>query len=491
MNKKKCFKQAVGYALIVAMLVIIMIPFTPANICLAATANVSVGSASGEVGSEVSLSITISSSEDIAATQVQLVYDKNVVEAVSGFDTGGNGVINWIDTDTFKNKTRTVVFKILSAGTANVSVGSGTNIAGFDGYMTLQNSAGTITGTAPVNYSTNNNLASLQISPGVLSPAFSTNITSYTTSVEKDVDRLVINAIPEDDTATITVGGANLDPGSNVTTITVTAQDGSRKVYTIYTTRGEAEEETKDEKKEDFEDVELTVGGTKYKLKSNLSDHPLPSGYSENDYDLDGKKVKTGVGANTKLVLVYLEAVDASGVSGFYIYDSVAKSYTLYNEVAEPNITYCILDITDTMEKPDNYTLMDYSLSGKNVKVMMNQDRTYCLFYGISSQGVKGWFRYCIADETIQVFDGNQDGVSFTKIENESKKEDKPIDSYKSWFYVMGAVAVVLLVALVLVIVFMNKKLSVAKKAFSRALVDSDDDEAEDEELELFEVDED
>jgi len=449
----------------------------------AATAYVSVGSATGEVGSEVSIVVTVSADETMGAHQIQLVYDSSMIEYVSGFETGGNGIGAWLIYDEGASFSRTIRFKILKAGTSEISVGAGTEVsksmyASSTGLMSLSTSSGSITGTAPVNYSTNNNLSSLSISPGVLSPAFSPSTTTYTTSVGKDVTRLNISAVAEDSKATISVSGAALDPGSNTTTITVTAENGSKKVYTIYTTVAtDKEPETEAPTTADFKDIEVAVDKVKYVLKSDFSEHPLPVGYTETDYDYEGKKIKTGVGVNTKLTLVYLETSDKTGESGFYIYDSVSKTFTKYIEVAEPSITYCILTITDKMEKPDGYTLMDYNLNGKKVKAMMNEDRTYLLFYGISSQGVTGWFRYCIADSTIQVFDGSQDGVAFTPIavEEEKKEESSSID-FKKWLILGAGASAIIIVILIAIIIALAGKLSQNKKAFKKAMHNLDEE---------------
>lgn len=44
------------------------------------------------------------------------------------------------------------------------------------------------------------------------------------------------------------------------------------------------------------------------------------------------------------------ENTDGKGTSGFYVYDSVAKTFSLYIEASEPDITYAVLPITDSME---------------------------------------------------------------------------------------------------------------------------------------------
>lgn len=54
------------------------------------------------------------------------------------------------------------------------------------------------------------------------------------------------------------------------------------------------------------------------------------------DYEYNGITVKAGKGVNTKLILMYLKNTDGKGTSGFYVYDSVAKTFSLYIEASEP-----------------------------------------------------------------------------------------------------------------------------------------------------------
>ena len=79
--------------------------------------------------------------------------------------------------------------------------------------------------------SDNNFLASLQVVGYTLN--FDSNITNYSLNIPNNVSLLEINAIPEETNAqTDIVGNENLKNGS-IITITVTAEDGSTKDYTI------------------------------------------------------------------------------------------------------------------------------------------------------------------------------------------------------------------------------------------------------------------
>ena len=92
-------------------------------------------------------------------------------------------------------------------------------------------------------------LSALTLSTGVLSPTFSPGTNSYTSSVSNSVSSVFITAIVTQANATMTVNGnqilsgvpsvpINLNTGTNVLTIIVTAQDGiTIDTYTVVITR--------------------------------------------------------------------------------------------------------------------------------------------------------------------------------------------------------------------------------------------------------------
>lgn len=91
---------------------------------------------------------------------------------------------------------------------------------------------------------TNANLASLTVSRGTLSPAFSSSHTAYAVSVANSVTSITVTGVAEDPNAS--VGGqsgqsVSLPVGSTDVTVTVTAEDGvTEKPYTVTVTRADA-----------------------------------------------------------------------------------------------------------------------------------------------------------------------------------------------------------------------------------------------------------
>ncbi|MEK3724931.1 cadherin-like beta sandwich domain-containing protein [Paenibacillus sp. FSL H8-0034] len=97
----------------------------------------------------------------------------------------------------------------------------------------------------------NADLSSLTLSSGTLSPAFASGTTSYASTVASGVSNATVTASVYDSNAMITVNGdpvisgqassaINLNVGSNVIPIVVTAQNGTTKTYSITVNRAAA-----------------------------------------------------------------------------------------------------------------------------------------------------------------------------------------------------------------------------------------------------------
>ena len=82
--------------------------------------------------------------------------------------------------------------------------------------------------------SSNNYLKSLQVSEEGLTPDFNRNKLNYSLSVGEKVTSINVTAVPEDSKAKVYVSGnTELKDGDNNVLITVTAQNGSKRTYTI------------------------------------------------------------------------------------------------------------------------------------------------------------------------------------------------------------------------------------------------------------------
>ena len=223
------------------------------------------------------------------------------------------------------------------------------------------------------------------------------------------------------------------------------------------------------------------AGGREYKIISSFDEYPLPDGYVQADSDYNGVKIAVGMGTNTDLLLVYLESVDGTGESGFYVYDSVNQSFSKYIEVSQPELSYCILPIdAASMELPDGYELGKIDIDGREVEVLLDKTGNYALFYGVSSTGGTGWFRYNTNDGTIQGYAGynTADETVFNIIDRKNNSSTGSFSLFKGinliFMIIIAALAIVIIILAVMV-EMLSRKLKVSKKAFVKAMDDYDD----------------
>ena len=86
--------------------------------------------------------------------------------------------------------------------------------------------------------STNKALKDLVIENYKLTPEFDADVTKYSVEVPKDVDKLEISGITQDENAKVEItGNDNLKVGNNIVKVTVTAEDGTTRIYTITVTK--------------------------------------------------------------------------------------------------------------------------------------------------------------------------------------------------------------------------------------------------------------
>ena len=133
------------------------------------------------------------------------------------------------------------VFTVNSALTPNTNISvSANNVTLSDGKQDMYIGSRSYSATIAPPLSGNCDLASLTVSNTTISPAFSPNVTSYSVSVPYAVSSLTVAATAEDANAKVSINNPALKAASTTeVTITVTAENGATKVYTIQAKRAQ------------------------------------------------------------------------------------------------------------------------------------------------------------------------------------------------------------------------------------------------------------
>lgn len=302
------------------------------------------------VGESVYVYINISSDSMFGDIEAHLTYDEEVLEYQNNlsFITGGSGFLKIADINLSEgtdNRKYALEFQALKVGKLEIEFGS--PIMVYDDELELPMSVFSDSLEIEVNpiqtASENAYLSSLKISPAELSPEFKKNVEEYRASVGYDIDRLVVDALPEDGKATIRITGNDLlEEGENKVIVTVIAEAGNNIEYTIDVMKESAPEEgvdispiTPDNKHGSFDIVRIAddtfvIYGGKYKLIEPPVDVDIPSGYTKTKIIISGISIPVFAPEqlNNEFLLIYAE--NELGEAGLYRYDKVEKTMQRY-----------------------------------------------------------------------------------------------------------------------------------------------------------------
>ncbi len=242
-------KKIISVLVAIVISLALMLPMTVS----AASASASLtGPSTVRAGDTITLSFNLNGSGIFGASgtlsydnsQVTLTGTSQKVGSPWAVEFNGNNFVaydNNLSNPINSSKTLfTVTFKVksLAAGT-NIKI-SYTGVTASDG--SADASVGTVTysKTVAAPLATDNNLASLTVSNATISPAFSASTTNYTANVPFEVFKLNVSATAADGKAKVSINNPNLTPnGTTKVTVTVTAENGAKKTYTISVKRAQ------------------------------------------------------------------------------------------------------------------------------------------------------------------------------------------------------------------------------------------------------------
>ena len=321
-----------------------MFSFCSISNALGASASLSIsGGGSYTVGSTIRITYTFSAT-NIAGASAQIVYDASVLsyKGCSGgtAPSSASGVINVYagDGNAHSSLSVTLTFEALKVGSSSISVSPGGDegIIDYDGNpLSVSSKSTTVSVTNPSSSASSNaNLSSLKVSAGSLSPSFSPSRTSYTVNVGEDVSVCTISATPQDSAATVSVGGSkNLSMGKNVRTVTVTAENGATKTYTITINRGEggtSSEDPSDDPSDgsdgEIEDITVTVGDKEYIVCENYDESSIPKGFVMTIAQYGDKDIPVIKDENLKYTFALLKDPE-TGDETWFFYDEESDTF--------------------------------------------------------------------------------------------------------------------------------------------------------------------
>ena len=304
---------------LISIILSILMLFISTGKIYASTVNISVSSNKSQVivGDTVTVTVKLSSSTPLGSWKFIPDYNKNKLKLTSGDSNVvdyGNGKL--------KSKSYTYKFKAIATGSSSVTVKVSEMLDWSERNMTVKKGSKTIKVITQSEYqaslSKNNNLSSLSVSGLTLSPAFNKNTTSYKVQAGANTTSIKLSAKAEDSRSDVDgTGTFKVSEGDNKFVVTVTAQNGSTKKYTVIVSVI------------DPNPIRVTVEDKEYVLVKREANLVIPDNYEKKDITINNQTVPGFYNEANGYTLVGLK--DENGDVDLFIYED--DNYTHYKEV--------------------------------------------------------------------------------------------------------------------------------------------------------------
>ena len=398
----------------------------------AASISVAGTTATGTVGGNITVKVTISENSGLGSWEYSLDYDSSKLQLLSG----NTHVVGYVDREGQTNQSYTYTFRVKGTGSTTISVVN-TAIASWNEVVTSPTDSTTINLIArsevEESYSTDNNLTSLEVEGYTLSPEFNKNTTNYTVDVDSDVTSVKVNAKASDNKAKVSgIGDIEVHEGSNTINVVVKSESGSTKNYTVVVNVKE-----KDPINVKVDKKNLNVVRKQDELKDLVKDYYVETTIKIKDEEVPAYKIEA-----LNITLVALK--DNKGNIDFYIYKD--GKYTLYQELGSDLLTIHLLD---NGKFPSNYKEYTTTIDKKKYTVYkINKDSKFYLVYGENVEtGKKGLYLYDSIDKTIQRYYDEEISSLNDKLKNNS-------------YIVIGLISLIVILLIIFLIVLHTKNKS-------------------------------
>lgn len=367
-------------------------------------------------GDTVTVEMKIQSDNgSVGDATVLLKYPSDSIVFVEGNDADGgagtlriHGVSNGKDTGL---ATYALKFRTPYAGDFSITLDT-YEVYDSDGNAVSISHAGSslISVAANENASSDSTLSNLEVSPGELTPEFSPEVTEYSVNVGLSVSRITINALPGNENSKITVlNNEDLKEGENDVIISVVSQDGKKTA-----------------------DYHVTV----YKNNEGAENITQPA-----------------------------EEATASSVPSTSLTDGI--------QLTSKGKTITVTDPSSDVIIPDGFKESTILIDKQRVRGWVwGADETpkYCVVYGMNDSGELNFYRYDMAEKTIQRYFSDPlaaDSIALTEYNALQEQNERLNDELSRRFLYIWILAIVALLFIVLS-VYLLLKISIVKRSIQK-----------------------
>lgn len=400
----------------------------------ASSATISVSSSSNKVvvGNTFTVTIRAKSSTYFGIWEFSPSYNKSVFKLVSGNSSE-------IFYGKSKDKSYTYKFKAISSGSGTFSVKSA-SIRDYDNEKEMSLSKGSTTvnviteSQLEESYSKNNNLRSLSIDGLKLSPSFNKNTLKYTAEASANTTKIKIYAYLDDSRSRVSGAGTkSVVEGENKFNITVTAQNGSTKTYTIIV------------KVTDPNPIEVTIGEEKYTIVKRESNLKKVDGFKASTVKINDQKIPCLFNETNNYTLVGLK--NSEGDISLYLYDN--DKYTLYENAKLTQMNVFPLDLEDTFKPNEKRTQITIDKVQFDA-IKLSANGLYIVKARNLDTATDEYYEYDEKTNTLIRY--------IEEEEKEDKSKDEEIAKYKKMLVLLGFETILVILILICILIAKMKK---------------------------------
>ncbi len=409
-----------------------LLAFSNINYLKAASASISISTSLSNnqivVGKTFTVTIKISSSTALGSWEFTPSYDTSKFKLVSG----KTPVAAWADNGNVKSKSYSYEFKAIGTGSGTITVKSYGAYDWDEKKLSISKGSKTVKVITQkeleASYSKNNNLKSLSVDGLKLDPAFNKDTTSYKVEADSNTTSVNIKASVEDSKSKVSgTGKKSVYEGENKFNITVTAQNGSTKTYTIIVNVI------------DPNPIEVNINNQKYTVVKRESILEDVEDFERTTTTINDQKIPVFYNKTNDFTLVGLK--NSEGELEYFLYDKNTNSYSYYNEVKLNEFKIYPLKIDKKFSedyKPSKTTIGTVEFDSLKLD---NSD--YSIIHAKDlSTGKDDYYTYDSKTNTM---------IRYTDEDTESYKNE--LEEYKKLILFLGAESVLIIFILICILI--------------------------------------
>ncbi len=234
-----------------------------------------------------------------------------------------------------------------------------------------------------------NTLSSLSVDVGEITPKFDKNQTEYNLNLPAGTQKIQIKGDLSNAKSKVTgLGEITLTEGNNKISITVTAENGAKKTYTINVYVDEPPK------------VFLPYQNQQIGLITNPNEIPKLEGFSSNEFHIDEDNIHLFTKENINIIYGINEEKEKS----FYLFNKESKS--IEYKITPLNLNHKDFLLSDKEIQRNGLTLDKITINEIDVNCYQwdNQGENYCLFNVLKEDGTVKEYLYEKTEGTMQLY---------------------------------------------------------------------------------------